>query len=468
MQLWKRIPLGGTLRRRRATRSARRAVVIGGSFTGLVTARVLSKHFSQVTLLERDPIEDVPEGRKGQPQARHPHVLLPHGLDQMERYFPGLVDRLQAGGATLADFGTAVRWYASGGYRVPFESRRLLAMMSRPFFEWKVRQRVLALPNVTLRSGCGVSKLRGDDTGRVTGVDLLDRARGGGPECLGADLVVDATGRGTRSPWWLSALGYPPPEKEAVEIDLCYTTRIYRRSPDVPARVTLTTPDPPRTKRLGIIEPIEGERWIVMLAGWGGDQAPTNPDGFLEFARSLDAPDVFQQISKLEPLGDPYVYRFPSNLRRRFERLRTFPERYLVLGDAVSSFNPVYAQGMTSALLQAAELDALLEGRSSLDGLWKPYFRRVARIVDTAWRLAVGADFLFPETEGTRPAGTDLINRYVSRVQRATHSDEVVYNAFLEVMNLKAPPATLFKPGILFRVFQATRSGPGTVLSHSL
>ena len=55
------------------------AIVIGGSITGLVTARVLADHFARVTIVERDRFPDQPEFRKGVPQSRHLHALLERG-----------------------------------------------------------------------------------------------------------------------------------------------------------------------------------------------------------------------------------------------------------------------------------------------------------------------------------------------------------------------------------------------------
>src|SRR5690606_18568498 len=139
-------------------------------------------------------------------------------------------------------------------------------------------------------------------------------------------------------------------------------------------------------------------------------------------------------------------------LRRHYEKLAHFPAGYLVLGDAISSFNPTYGQGMTSASLQAAELDALLASGPSLDGLAQAFFKRAARVIDIPWQLSVGEDFRFPRTTGTKPPGTDFINRYVAKVHQATLHDEVVGEAFFKVMNLMAPPTSLFQPRIVWRV----------------
>ncbi len=204
--------------------------------------------------------------------------------------------------------------------------------------------------------------------------------------------------------------------------------------------------------------PIEGDRWVLSMGGWMGDHAPTDEQGFLEYARALPAPDVYDIISQAEPLSDITPHKFISSLRRHYEKLERFPEGYLVLGDAICSFNPTYGQGMTSAAMQAAELDAILAQRqANAAGIAPVFFKRAAKVIDTPWQLAVGEDFRFPGTTGPKPAGVDLINRYVAAVHRATLVDTLVGAAFIRVMNLMAPPTSLMTPSLMLRVWQANR-----------
>lgn len=195
---------------------------------------------------------------------------------------------------------------------------------------------------------------------------------------------------------------------------------------------------------------------MVSLGGWHGHHAPNDDAGFLAFAKSLPAPDVYDIISRSKPLTDIFTYKFPASLRRHYEKLAQFPNGLLVLGDAVCSFNPLYGQGMTSAALQAELLDLLLkENQGSWQGLAKPYFKRAAKIVDVPWQTAVGEDFRFPETKGSKAVGTDAISWYVAKVHRATHQDPVVGAVFLKVKGMIEPPTRLFHPHILWRVFRS-------------
>jgi len=440
--------------------SRNEAIVIGGSLGGLLTARVLSEHFQRVTILERDAIPDEPTARKGQPHTRHLHGLLATGLETMTRYFPDLPEVLAAGGAIMQDFAEGMQWYAFGGYRKRFRMGVKAALMSRPFLESLIRERVVARPNVTLLDNCAVKQLiTTPDRQRVTGIEVEARGEQQEVQRLMADLIVDCTGRGSRSPQWLTNLGYVAPEVSEVMVDVGYATRLYRRNPVDPRsnKWILVTPEAPKETRFGGIFPIEGDRWIVSLGGWAGDHAPTDEAAFLAFARSLPASDVYDIISQAEPISDIIPHKFPHSLRRHYEKLRRFPAGYLVLGDAISSFNPTYGQGMTSAALQAFELDKLLAKQSSLDGLALAFFKRAAKVIDIPWQLAVGEDFRFPQTTGPKPPGTDLINRYIVRVHWATLHDEVVGLAFAKVMNLMAPPTSLFHPRIVWRVLRPKR-----------
>lgn len=443
-----------------------RAIVIGGSMAGLLTARVLSDHFDQVTIVERDRVTDVAEARKGQPQAHHLHGLLAQGLVILNRYFPDLREALIAGGATVADMAETMRWHAFGGYRLTFKMDMEAVLMSRPFLESLIRQRVVARPNVTVMDECAVDRpLWSSDGTRITGIEITRRGAVQRGEQLGADLIVDTTGRGSQSPTWLEAAGYTRPEENAVKVRVGYATRVYRRDPTAMGsrEWILVTPEAPHEQRMGGAFPVEGDRWVVSLGGWHDDHAPTDEQGFLEFARALPAPDISQIVSQCEPLTEIIPHKFPASLRRHYEKLPRFPEGYLVLGDAVCSFNPLYGQGMTSAALQAAELDALLRERQGrLDGIGRDFFARAAKVIDIPWQLAVGEDFRFPQTEGRKAPGTDLINAYVAHVHRASHDDEEVCRAFLYVMNLIKPPTSLFHPRILWRVLRHRRTAVPT------
>lgn len=414
---------------------------------GLLAAHVLARHFERVTLIERDHLPDGPEPRKGVPQGRHFHILLKRGAQALGELFPGLPHALEAGGATAVDIGADMQIYQFGGYKIRCATGAVLLFLSRPFLEWQVRTRVLRAPNIVLREQCAVVGL--DATAaqdRITGVHVT-----GGDAPIAADLVVDASGRGSQSPVWLAALGYPQAAETTVSVDIGYTSRIYRRTPrDLDgSKAAYCLPKPPRERRHGALFPMEGDRWIAELGGWLGEEAPADERGFLEFARSLPAPEIGRALPRLEPLSDFAIHRFPADRWRHYERVGRFPEGVLVAGDAICSFNPVYGQGMTLAALEAQALDVCLAHGD--ENLAARFFRAAARAIAPAWLLTTSEDLRHPGATGARSFGLRVANWYTACVFRATMRDPVVLRAFLEVMGLVRSPASLLRPPVLAR-----------------
>ncbi len=165
-----------------------------------------------------------------------------------------------------------------------------------------------------------------NERGRVTGVRVAERDGGGPEQTVAADLIVDATGRGSRTPVWLEQLGYPRPEADRVEIGIGYATRCYRLRPGAlgedKAIFTAATPSNPRT---AYIIAQEGGRHILTVGGMLGDYPPLDPAGFEAFAAEACFPDVAEAIVGAEPLDDPVGFRFPASVRYRYERLRRSP-----------------------------------------------------------------------------------------------------------------------------------------------
>ena len=432
------------------------AIILGGSLAGLLTARVLSQYYAQVTIVEKDTVHHEPEARKGQPQTRHLHGLLPSGLQVMSGYFTGLLDEIISYGAKVFDFAESMNWYCYGGFRKSFPIDIKSVFISRPLLEHIIRERVLGLSNVRLVDNTTAKHLTTDDKQKVTGV-VTEEKLSGRTQSLSADLIIDSTGRGSRAPQWLKELGYEEIEVSEVKVNVGYTTRMYKRDPGDPRgkKWIAYTPQAPAETRFGGAFPIEGDRWMVTVGGWHGDHAPAEDPGYLEFVKSLPNPDIYDIVSKNEPASDFVQYKFPFSIRRHYEKLVRFPAGFLVLGDAISSFNPIYAQGMSSASLQVEVLDKMLAGNVAEEELAKVFFKRSKKIIDTIWGLATGEDFRYPLTIGARPIGIKLINKYVAKLHRATTKDEVVCGAFLKVMGLLKPPASLFHPKIIWKVMRA-------------
>ena len=440
------------------------AIVIGGGIAGLLHAHVLGRHFERVTLIERDQVPDGPTPRAGAPQGHHIHVLLTHGYRVLTRYFPEFDELLDRHGAPRFDWTRDTAWFLAGDWIKNGESGTVSRLASRPLFEWAIREAVRARGNVRMISGHAVTGLRADPGhgGRVRGVET--RAHGAGPHdpktldeatCT-ADLVVDASGRGSKVEDWLSALGYPCAPTIDVNAHLGYATRLFKIPEDHAADWTVlyVTGAPPDLPRAGALSPIEGGRWIVTLVGYNRDYPPTDETGFLEFANSLAAPNIYETIKHAEPLGPIRGYRRTANRTRKFESMPRWPAGFLCSGDAVCSLNPVYGQGMTNAARAAEVLDGFLADRkikrSPLDARACANFqRRLAKANQIAFMLATADDFRWPETEGVPPRGLKLVHRYMDRVFRGTHRDADVTRRLISVVHFLLPPTALLHPRVL-------------------
>ncbi|WP_027482014.1 FAD-dependent oxidoreductase [Deinococcus pimensis] len=439
------------------TTARNHAVVIGASIAGLLAARVLSEHYARVTIVERDVIGEDDLHRRGVPQGRQPHALLSRGMRILEDLHPGLGDDLRREGALTGDMTGASRLSAGGEYLAAYESGLPLLYASRVLIERCLRRRTLALPNVTLLGGVAVRAFTTTpDRTEVTG--LTYEREDGARADLPADLVLDASGRGSRTPAWLEALGYARAQESRIDVNVAYTSRIYRRHPEHLGGTLLlgTVPQQPMERRVAICTALEGDRWHFALAGWFGEHAPADEEGFLEFARGVGNDDIPAFLETLEPLTDFTVHRYPASVRRHYERAR-LPLRLLVLGDAMCSFNPTYGQGMTVAALEAEALRAVLRRTRDAASLQRAYFRAAAKALDLAWSLVSGGDGSYPEVDLRQPLAARITGRYFSLVQRALKHDGRVLSEFMQVVHMVRSPLTLFEPSFVIRVLRAVR-----------
>ncbi|WP_459191603.1 FAD-dependent oxidoreductase [Halosimplex sp. J119] len=426
-----------------------RAVVLGGSVAGLCAARVLADGFDEVAVVERDPLPDEPVARDGAPQSSHPHALLEAGQATLEDFFPGFGEDLVDAGGLIIDVTKQLVEYQQGGFVADGPTRTPSYCASRPLLESVIRARVRELDPVRLRGGCRFVDYRTDDGATaITGVAVRD---GDGPtEAIDADLVVDATGRTSRTPEWLADNGYPAPREDRVEIDLQYSSLRVERPPGDRRMINVPL-DAPRT-RGAVALPIEDGQWDVILAGVHGAGAPSDREGVLEFADSLPI-DLIADILRSQPWVSDGVdgYPFPASMRRRYEDLDRFPDGLVVTGDAVSSFNPVYGQGMSIAALDALVLHHALAD-DGLDRLAPRFFDAVAPVLDTPWQMATGGDYQYDETDGDPSLATEAFNWYFSRLLRQAHDDGVLAEAYGDVVGLERSPAALLRPRIFARV----------------
>ncbi|MEB3023666.1 NAD(P)/FAD-dependent oxidoreductase [[Mycobacterium] crassicus] len=439
-----------------------RAVVLGASMAGLVAARVLADFYDSVVVVERDVLPDMPAQRRGVPQGRHVHGLLAGGSCALNTLFPGMLDEMvAAGGHLLDDCDLSRVLMRLGGHDLnlagPFGKPISGYLASRPFLEAHVRQRVRSLGNISLLDGHDVVELLAAKKDRVDGVRVADR----GTRCdqeLRADLVVDAMGRGGRTPAFLEALGYARPAEERITVEVAYASQLLRIPAGTLAEKLILVGAVPDRPTGGALFACEHQTWILTLAGLAGNEPPTDRAGMIGFAAEFAPPPMMAALQAAEPLTEVSRYRYPASVRRRYDRMLRFPAGLLVCGDSMCSFNPVYGQGMSIAALEAITLRACLSRGS--DDLARRFFKASAKPLSAAWQMASGADLALPQVQGRRSIQTRLANRYTRRLLAAAESDGVVAEAFFRVMHLVDPPSRLLRPDILSRVATAERRKP--------
>jgi 2-polyprenyl-6-methoxyphenol hydroxylase-like FAD-dependent oxidoreductase len=438
-----------------------RAIVLGASIGGLLAARVLAESYRTVTVVERDVLPTGPVPRRGAPQGRLIHALLARGALILDELFPGFLDELVASGAARWDGDYAKLCISVGGHqlarsgRSPDPQSMPFYFQSRPFLEWHLLRRMREVSNMTILEHHDVLALSSAaDRSRVTGVEVVNRDTRHSTT-LTADLVVDATGRGSRTPVFLEQLGYDRPAEDEVMVHLAYACQPVRIAPGaVSENFIAISPEPGRPTMFATIG-YENGTAMFGVGAMAGQEPPGTVAEMLTFAADFAPAHALAALAEAEPLGDVVHYRVPSNRWRRYDKMRRLPDGLIVFGDAICSFNPIYGQGMTVAAIEALVLrECLRRGDTDLP---RRFFRSSAKKIRIAWQSATGADLALPEVKGSVPLSMRLSNVYLDRVMSAAESDPTVMLQFMRVIGMIDSPARLLLPSFIFRVLRTGR-----------
>lgn len=438
-----------------------RAVVLGGSIAGLFAARVLADAYDEVVVVDRDRLAGVSGPRRSRPQGRHINALHCRGRLVMEELFPGITEQMIADGCPSGDMAGDVRWYFDGKRAQPHFVDLLAVPATAPVMERYIRERTQALPPVRFLEQHEILGLvTTADRSQVTGVRVQSLHDDSVEETVRADLVVDATGRGSRTPLWLTQLGYPEVEEEKTKIGLGYVTQHYTLREDPwQGDLAIIPVASPRVPRGAIFTKTDGGKVELTVYGLLGDHPPTDQAGFYDFVKSLAVPDIYDALQHADPLDEPVAFRFPTTIRRRYERMTSFPAGLLVTGDAVTCFNPVYAQGQTVAALSALVLRRHLHSGVAPDPL--QYFKDLAHdVIDAPWEMTHTVDLSYPEVPGRRTLKVRIGQAYLARVQAAATHDGTITAAYMRAAGMVDPPSALMRPAFMLKVLRKSWRGP--------
>ncbi|WP_137939721.1 FAD-dependent oxidoreductase [Chitinivorax sp. B] len=430
------------------------AVVIGGSIVGCMAAKVLARDFDRVTVIEKGDFDDEVRDRRGVPQEKHVHLLLLRGKQILEEIFPGITTELEQAGALSVDLGHGVKCFQYGQWRQRFPSGVSAHYCSRRLIDNLIRRRLRRNARIEVQSDSRVVGLHfhpHDGQLAISGVKIESA---GQSLNLPANLVIDASGRGSRMAEWLAAAGLGEVPKTLVETRLGYTSRIYRQLPAVADqwKVLLVLPKPPNERRMGVISPIEHGRWLVTTGGWFGEYPKPNEADFLAFLKSLPATDIYNVIRNAEPLSEVSSFAVPGSLWRHYEQMPHWPDGLLVMGDALCCLNPLYSQGMTICALEAKALRVSisdwLAGRIQAVDIQ----RHFADAVNPAWGMATSEDLRFPETVGDRDLGLKWRHWYGARFVELSATHRLALQTQIGITNLVVPARQLYRPEIVGRI----------------
>jgi 2-polyprenyl-6-methoxyphenol hydroxylase-like FAD-dependent oxidoreductase len=434
----------------------RHAIVVGAGIGGLTAAKALSSYFVNVTVLERDALPAAPIVRIGTPQARQIHVLLRGGLDALMEFFPEFESELEREGAVRVRVGSESLLEMPGFD--PFPQRDLgfdYLCMTRPLVEFVARRFVEQQKNISLRSRCRATQLvESPDRHAVMGV-RYDEANGQSSE-LAADFIVDASSRGALTLELLDRVGLPRPQETQIGIDLRYATAMFEIPSPAPCdwRAVLHRPDA-QSGRGGLLVPVENNCWQVNLTGMHGQLVPDSVGEFIDFAKTLRTRTIHEAIKYAVPIGPIYRFGFPGSIRRHFERLDSFPDRLLPLGDAICRFNPAFGQGMSVAAQEVGALKRLIEARAPdadpLKGLAQSFFMAIQDFLAAPWAMTE-SDYIYEKTSGQRPNDFHQRLKFNLGLQRVAAEDATVHQTMSEVTHLMKRSSALRDPQIVSRV----------------
>lgn len=423
---------------------------MGGSISGILSARILADSFDKVIIIEKDNDKDLAQLRKSVPQGGHVNVLLDTGIEIMEELFPNLINKLQQNGGHILDGQNDVAWYHFGVWKKRYRSRFKVSLQGRPFLENFLRESLLdQCSNVTLLTGTKVTGLTyNKNNHRITGVEINNN------ENINGDFIINAMGRLSPCMKWLNAYGIETPEKSTIDIGMGYTTAYFKKDKISleDSKALFVHPYPPYNTKYGIIVPQEknkdGEEvYMVSLSGCLGDHAKTNFVDFLDFAKQLDNDKIYKLIKNTKPISDITYYKSNLNVRYFFEKIQNPPKGLISIGDTVLTPNPIYGQGMTIAALETKALESALQ-----NGIEKRFYKKIEPIIDFAWDVTSGENFRYPQVEGKRSLKLIMQNIYTKHLFLLTENDIKVWHTFTQVLLFKKHPITLFNPTLLFKV----------------
>ncbi|WNC73794.1 FAD-binding oxidoreductase [Thalassotalea psychrophila] len=430
----------------------KRAVVVGGSISGIINARVLSDYFQEVIIVERDDPHHIDQVKKSTPQAHHAHHLLQKGQRELAKLFPELLENLVAAGTQAYDSSKDYRIFQNGNWKHVFNSDITIMAGPRRIFETVLRRQLYHYANIGYRYNANVDKLLlNDDSSVIEGVGLSNG------EKINADFIVDASGKNSSFPKMLNQHGYPLPKETSQELNIYYSTYIFElTAQQVPEwGMMLLYGTRPIDKDFGYaaLYGKNKQSLLVTLCSYGCEKPIRNHDEFISHAKSIVRKEIFEMIKNLTPVTELRTFKYPKMFRRHFEQQSKLPQGFIASGDALGSADPISGAGMTKAVLEAQALNNILaKNPKHLTKVPNQFYQQAAKLFDYIWFVISEQNFRFPWVKGKRPFYQKIMKWYVDQVLDLAHYDEQAFRSYLMVMHLNDHVLSLMKPKMLLKV----------------
>jgi 2-polyprenyl-6-methoxyphenol hydroxylase-like FAD-dependent oxidoreductase len=433
--------------------------IVGGGAASLFAALLLARAGHQVAVFEQDRLAPAPDVesaaasafRPAAPQIVQPHIAMARCRAMLLQRLPDVYEALLAAGVSEAPVSTQLPASLSGAAPWPGDDRLTMLMTRRSTIDWVLQRAILAEPGVTLRCGVRVTGLLTvpGPPPHVTGV------RTGGGD-LGADLVVDASGRRSPIDRWLGEAGARPAGTWRSECGLAYFSRHYRLRPKA------EWPGLPTTRIVAGLDEFTVGIWGADNAAMQLAVAPLAADRRF---RTLKRPEVFTAVLRTVPalaawldVLDPISGVFPmAGLHNTMRRLVVGGVPVVTglhaIGDSVCTTNPTLGRGLSLALSGAADLvdtigehaDDAAAQALTLDGLAAdhvvPFYEDQAAIDSVRLAMLRQAVFGAPA-----PDAPPVISGRISYAQlrAAALSDPTAFRAFWEIQGMIRRPAEVY------------------------
>ena len=415
---------------------------------GLMAAAALSDVFGEVLIIEKDELPNNPKLRKGVPQGAHVHTFLGYAVEAMDELIPGVMEDLYTAGAVKIRRNQDIWFHDSAGPTPIRDVGIITPSVTRPLLEHTTRQRVLALPNVRLRDSTRLREFESDGQDQVIGIMV---EADGGPERIAADLVLECSGRATRLPRWLPSQGFGEVPAQRLKISMGYTSGFFKPPPDLAEDnwACLMLAIPPGL-RAAYLTPVDGGLWLATMYGRGGDMAPRDAEGFVAWSKGLAHPVIYEKLARAKSVSDFKTYKIPYGIWNRYDQMPRFPGGLLPMGEAMTSFDPMYGQGISLSAAQALALRSTLAENPDSD-MAAQYFAKCSNLNGIGWSVMETRDFAHTSTSGERP--TDLEDRWRmgATIRSLGEQDPEVHALSVRVTHLLEPPSALAHPDIIKR-----------------